>query len=123
VFCKQSTEYSGFTKGLQYFAQLTDCEEDQEAFRPLYCVSHKLKHITSACSQTVRTVGYLLNFFHVRRNSSKLDENKCWSKFVLTPVQISPGIAAAANRTGTVNRYFTGKYRANYLQVTLIDFN
>ena len=40
--CKQGTECSGYTKGVQFLDQLTDCEEDQEAFRPTYCVTIRM---------------------------------------------------------------------------------
>jgi len=39
--CKQGTECSGYTKGVQFLDQLTDCE-DQEAFRPTYCVTIRM---------------------------------------------------------------------------------
>ena len=34
--------------------------------------------------------------------------------FLVTPVQISPGIAATAESTPTNNRYFIGEYWANF---------
>ena len=34
--------------------------------------------------------------------------------FNVTPVQISPGIAATAESTPTNNRYFIGEYWANF---------
>ena len=36
---KQGTECSGSMKGVQFLDQLTDGEEDQEAFHPTYCIT------------------------------------------------------------------------------------
>jgi len=36
--------------------------------------------------------------------------------FVMSPVQISPVTVATADHTLTDNRYFIGKYRANYME-------
>jgi hypothetical protein len=54
--CKQETECSGFTKSLQYLEQLTGCE-DQEAFRPIYCVT--VTNLSTSHRPVLRLCGQL----------------------------------------------------------------
>ena len=57
--------------------------EDQQAFRPPHCVAVRMLS-TSRRSVPDWTVGSLLHFVHVRRNSSKRDDSRCWLIYLLS---------------------------------------
>ena len=117
--CKQGTECSGYTKGVQFLDQLTDCEEDQEAFRPTYCVSIRMlstsrRSVPRLCGQSDPfSISY--TFDGIQANETKINVGQyiCYVASSDLTCYCSYGRPHSNGQ-----RYFTGKYRANYMEET-----
>jgi hypothetical protein len=98
--CKLGTESSVSTKGVQFLNQLRDFDDDQEGFRPTYCVTIR---IFSTSRRSVRILCGQSDSFSVSYTFDGIQANETKTNvvniFVMTPIQISPGTVAKADHT------------------------